>query len=388
MADQLERQGLRLPSLRILGFRGIDNFSVPQLGRVTLLAGRNGVGKTTVLEAVRVYASRGRPAVMSAILQQRDELSAVRDEDDDVELAPDYSALFHGRLVERDTEIRIGPANGSDVLSVGTAVSSDWPKDQLDLFGDWSVDLPVPFEVRALVVNFRGERLFLPWVIAPDDVHREWRTPRPSPRMRHRRPGAGWPAALDCESLGPGLLGNQRLAQLWNDVALTEDEERATEALRMIRGNAIERVAVVGDDSYSYRRAAGQRVLVKLADNASPVPLRSLGDGATRLFGVALALANSKNGFLVIDESENGIHHSVQSDFWSMVLATSQKNNVQVLATTHSWDCVRGFARAATQDAAAEGLLVRMESGPEGMKAVTYDEDELQTAADQNIEVR
>ena len=30
-------------------------------------------------------------------------------------------------------------------------------------------------------------------------------------------------------------------------------------------------------------------------------------------------------------------------------------NNVQVLATTHSWDCVRGFARATTAlDGAAE----------------------------------
>ena len=51
---------LHLPDLTIKGFRGIDELSIPRLGRVTLLAGKNSVGKTTVLDAVRVYAARGR----------------------------------------------------------------------------------------------------------------------------------------------------------------------------------------------------------------------------------------------------------------------------------------------------------------------------------------
>ena len=48
-----------LGSLSIKGFRGIDQLDIPRLGRVALLAGRNGVGKTTVLDAVRVYAAPG-----------------------------------------------------------------------------------------------------------------------------------------------------------------------------------------------------------------------------------------------------------------------------------------------------------------------------------------
>ena len=55
---------LHLPDLLVTGFRGIERLSIPRLGRVTLLAGRNGAGKTTVLDAVRVYASRGRAAVL------------------------------------------------------------------------------------------------------------------------------------------------------------------------------------------------------------------------------------------------------------------------------------------------------------------------------------
>ena len=75
--------------------------------------------------------------------------------------------------------------------------------------------------------------------------------------------------------------------------------------------------------------------------------MKSLGDGITRLFAAGLALANSRNGFLVVDEAENGIHYSVQRDFWRMVLLAAHQYNVQVVATTHSRDCVKGFARAA-----------------------------------------
>ncbi len=116
--------------------------------------------------------------------------------------------------------------------------------------------------------------------------------------------------------------------------------------------------------------------------------MKSLGDGALRLFGVALALANSRNGFLLIDEAENGIHHSLQRDFWRMVMQTAHHNNVQVFATTHSWDCVRGFAQAAVDNENVEGVLVRLEKEDDGLRAVRYSERRLKIAAEQRIEVR
>ena len=106
------------------------------------------------------------------------------------------------------------------------------------------------------------------------------------------------------------------------------------------------------------------------------------------MFGVALALANSRGGFLTIDEAENGIHYSLQSDFWRMALQAASEHDVQVLATTHSDDCVRGFARAAVEVEDVEGVLVRLERKAEKIRAVEYSEEELETAAEQGIEVR
>ena len=128
--------------------------------------------------------------------------------------------------------------------------------------------------------------------------------------------------------------------------------------------------------------------MVRLTGYDRPVPLKSLGDGAVRLFGIALAIANSRGGFLLVDEAENGIHHTAQYELWKFVLQMADANDVQVLATTHSWDCVRGFAYAAAEIGDAEGVLVRLDRDDSGLHAVEYSEEDLKVAADQSIEVR
>ncbi|MXX36608.1 MAG: ATP-binding protein [Gemmatimonadetes bacterium] len=186
-------------------------------------------------------------------------------------------------------------------------------------------------------------------------------------------------------------MSNKEIVRFWNAIALTDDEDRAMQALRLILGSDLERVAVIREDepSVSYKNVEVedhiQRVVAKLRGQARPVPLQSLGDGALHLAGVALALANSRDSFLLIDEVENGIHHSVQPDFWRMIFKTAQANNVQVIATTHSYDCVRGFAQAAVECEEVEGVLVRIERKNKEMWAVEYSERNLKAAAKQSI---
>ena len=168
---------------------------------------------------------------------------------------------------------------------------------------------------------------------------------------------------------------------------MTEEEDLPLQALRLSE-HGVERVAVVGDEHVSHSHAVGRRVVVKLRDQPGPVSMKSLGDGVTRPFAAALALANSRDGFLLVDEAENGIHHSLQRDFWRMILHAAHEYNVQVLATTHSRDCVAGFARAAIEFDDALGVYVRLERDGDRVRAVEYTEEELGTTADQGIEVR
>ena len=106
---------LHLPRLTIRRFRGIQDVSITGLGRVTLIAGKNGVGKTTVLDAVRAYAARGKFSVLASILTEREEFLKVDDIARDDMLAPDWDALCYGRRLLPDSPISIGPTGSSRI---------------------------------------------------------------------------------------------------------------------------------------------------------------------------------------------------------------------------------------------------------------------------------
>ena len=382
MSDQ-PTGGVHLPDLSIRNFRGINLLSIRRLGRVTLLGGRNGVGKTTVLEAVRAYAARGDQSTLHDLLDKREEFVTGLDDDHDPVVSPDYAALFHGRTATPERPISIGPSSGADDLRIEVSTPSDWSPEQQEMFADLSTEA----DVRAVKVVYRDKERLLPWlpVVSGPRAVRLKRRYALSLQGGLFEEGK-WPV-IDCESLGPGLPSNRKLARFWDRVTLTEEEDLSLQALGLT-GDGIERVAVVGDDEAAPYRAMGRRVVVKLPHHARPVPLKSLGDGVTRLFAAALALANSRDGFLVVDEAENGIHYSVQRDFWHMILRAAHQYNVQVLATTHSSDCVTGFARAAIEFDEALGVYLRLDRDGDQVRAVEYTEEELETVADQGIEVR
>ena len=356
-----------LASLSITGFRGISQLRIPRMGRVTLLAGKNGVGKTTVLEALRLYAARGQFDTVQEVLIDHEELTTIRGEDEALVSAADLDRLFHRNGGDR-TAIQIGPVDGGPALKIEPSAR---PADVLR-------GLPqrvYPGDVEVLGVVFGDAPPHHVWLRSAAEGYQPY----------HRAPNSMKPhTSLRCESLGPGPLDRGAVERLWDQVALTDDETLALDALRLVFGDHVERAAVTGVGDGRHRR----RMMVKLADRANPVPLRSLGDGAARMFGVALALANCRDGILLVDEAENGIHYTLHSKFWNMILSTAHANNTQVVATTHSKDCIDGFAVAALQCPDISGNLIRIDRHNGKLHAVEYSMDELETAAEQNIEVR
>lgn len=379
-----------LPSLSIVGYRGIRDLHIPKLGGATLLAGKNGTGKTTVLEAVRAYAARGREAALSSVLRNREEFLTTLDEDADMVVAPNLAALFHGRDVSGRSRITIGPVHGSveDALTIEVVEPGE---DQAELFdtlfdngASSLLDSAVLAPVLLLQISHGGRQRVIPWFMFsrhdPNSIAR-YRLYR---KYRFRGDSNDLSPATECQLLGPGLLRNDEAVRYWDSVVLRE-EDSVVQALNLVASGTVERVALRGTHE---RSPHTQRFEVRIKGRDEPVPLRSLGDGAVRFFGAAIALAKSQDGFLLIDEAENGIHHSVQASFWRMMLPAAAANNVQVIATTHSFSCVRGFARAAAELPDARSVLVRLERDGDQTRAVTYDQDQMMSAAEHGIEVR
>ncbi len=91
---------------------------------------------------------------------------------------------------------------------------------------------------------------------------------------------------------------------------------------------------------------------------------------------------------LLIDEVDTGLHYSVLPDLWKLIFEVAHRLNVQVFATSHSWDCIQAFQQATANNENEEGVLIRLEERKTGVGAVVFDERALAIVTREQIEVR
>ncbi len=117
------------------------------------------------------------------------------------------------------------------------------------------------------------------------------------------------------------------------------------------------------------------------------VPLAVCGEGLVRLFSIIVELTASRNGVLLIDEIDNGLHYSVMANLWLVLGELAAKHNVQIFATTHNDDMMRS---ALESFAGKEGLLglFRIDKRGDRHVMVGYDDEAMEAVLETNFEVR
>ena len=210
-------------------------------------------------------------------------------------------------------------------------------------------------------------------------------------RFLHRMKISG---TLPCSVIPTQFIPVDDLADAWDKIVLTEHEEVVRQALQIIEPKFVDLTFVRDDEDNKYpRRGFHRSAKVKLSDSSRPVPLNSLGDGMLRVLQIVLKVYSAKGGFLLIDEFENGLHFSVQEKVWALLFELALKLDIQIFATTHSWDCIESFTNAAIENKYVEGVLFRI--GRSAKKnnrgqviATVFDEDALYNITQADMDVR
>ena len=199
---------------------------------------------------------------------------------------------------------------------------------------------------------------------------------------------------IPCNVIPTYFLLPDELAHEWDNIVFTEHEEIVKQAMRILVPEFENLTFVQSDEQQMGNRTGRRRIAkVKLSNNARPVSLSSLGDGMLRILQLSLKLVSAKGGFLLIDEFENGLHYSIQEKIWTLLFEMAQRLDIQVFATTHSWDCIESFAKVAHSRQDVPGVLFRIGKSAKAsvcgrVIATVYDADELQTITQAEMEIR
>lgn len=372
MADELV-----LPNLEIRGFRCFRKLEIERLGRVNLIVGRNNVGKSSLLDALRLYANPS-PRVLLELLAARDEFDQPQGHRTNGLHAPPVpiGPLFHSRVAtpDRTPLIWIGPiGEPGRILQIELTQPE---RDGSQPRGS-AVESANGLSVLRRTIGDSRPPKYLPVA----DLPRLARDEHIATRETEDFDAVTVPHVC----IGSKGLDPRRIVESWHRVNLTESHAIVTDSLRLIEPRIVQ-------SSANLLSPEKLVPIVRLRGNPEPVVLRSLGEGMVHLFQLGLALANAAqvglSSFLLVDEIENGLHYSVHEDLWRFVFRSARELNVQVFATTHSWDCIEAFQKAASEDESSDGYLIRLGWKREDVVATNYDEDDLCVVTRDHIEVR
>jgi len=364
-----------ISSLQIQGYRGLAQFEMSGLQRVNLLVGKNNSGKTSALEAIFLLATRGDPSTLWQVLWRRGErLSTVGDRTRERPPDLDVSHLFTGHSLHLGASFKLSAKNETPERTLTFTLTEIKPeKDTTDATKRGIIPSRVGLEIKGYPTPLIKIMPLSQSGGLDSDVLQ-------SPRRMRRELLNEFPAQfITAES-----LDGSDLISLWDKVALTPNEERVVSALQALELD-VQRIAPQVGGQFYYPRGG---FIVKVKNHPHPLPIGSMGDGMWRMLAMAIAIAHCKDGVLLIDEIDTGLHYTVLGNMWRLIFAAAADLNVQVFATTHSSDCIRSLAELCYEesDIADNVTLQRIEKG--NPKAVPYTAEEIEIAAERRVEVR
>jgi AAA domain, putative AbiEii toxin, Type IV TA system len=356
-----------LQSFAVRGFRCFRQLTMGPFDHINLIAGKNNVGKTAVLEALHLHGYPLDCTLPFKINQQRggEELEKVN---------PDLVRwLFFEKRASDGLEFKSEDPDGK------VRWTRMWLVDGLTVrerFPEIDKVLQSTFLAAAQEPN-------LPRLIQRSESNGQERFAVGVPK------GSGLSSVGSSESAadGPSVLLESGTGRSEEDVkAFSEMEagkrqDRILPWLRVLEPRLQRLVLLV---------LAGTPVIHgDLEGLGQLVPMSFMGEGLRRLLSILLAIDKAAGGGTVlVDEMENGLHYSVMKDVWRAIAQAARQADVQVFATTHSWECMRTAHEAFSEDEKYEFRLLRLDRTDDRITVATYDRETIETSLMMGLEMR
>ena len=362
---------------KVRNFRGLRKLDISSLERVNLIAGKNNVGKTALLEALFLHTAPNQPGIDLVLnefrgLQSINMSEVFREIFRNFDPSANVELRAAGDWGENERVLRVGLAKADNSqITLGNAASADLQRlgmtrrvsnDHIIL--EYTDEEGDAFKSSGVVVGAQMGGFTQPMGIDETRAEIKNRSSAVLLPSRHREDPAS-----DAERLGK--------------LSVTRKHRKVEAIMRRVEPR-LQGLSVIPV-------ASVPTIHAELEDQDRLLPMPLLGDGMTRLLHLALVMGSGPAGNMaLVDEIENGLHHSVMKSVWRGIAQFAREFDTQVFATTHSWECIRASHEAFSEDEIYDFRLHRLDrvNGEGDVKAVTYEQEVLEAAFNMNFEVR
>jgi len=379
-----------LQSLYIKNYRNLKELKIDSLLQINLISGENNTGKTSLLEALAIYASNADLELLCQMIESRGERLRYSNREIDIRPVLDFfSSIFTDREADTGDEktIIIGEKSELQTKIRFTAYFDEISNNEQGekkinrvIVGEDNVERYPDYKV-ALMIN-------------SDMIPLERFINSTIPMLSSYRINRSREAkeVVRCEYISTNSIDKEINAKLFDNIALTEQEKSVITALNII-DQSVEGLTFINDmqntRGFNSSRGNSRNAVVKVKNKPGRLPIKSMGDGINRILTIILAMVNCQNGFLLIDEFENGLHYKAQEKLWKIIFKLAKDLNVQVFATTHSSDCINSFSRVLdSNEYNITGQFIRLNNQDGIIQPEVINSEVLKIADNQKIELR
>lgn len=352
--------------LKIENFKSFSNLKIDNLGKINLFFGSNNCGKTTLLESIFILSGMSNPALLYKCNQFRG-----------FPLIRDISLFFHN-------------FNTDSNILIQSEIDSEGSSRKLIVYPQTKIVKEIKKGTNEIVTNSDNSLAEISELVFEGKLKNKEgniESVKTSMRLNEEKTKESiqfsvkskYKETLYCSYFSPSISLTTIIPSVLK-IFSDKKEQLVIKALKKIDSRIVD--FILNDNTIMVDVGFEKRL-----------PINLLGDGVRKFFTLVVAMYECKDGILLVDEIDNGLHFSAMEKFWQVLLNTSQLFNVQLFATTHNIDSIKGLNKILQnneynkyqKDVSAYKLLRR---DNDTMSALYYDYQSFSELINSETEIR
>jgi len=336
-----------LDNFEINDYKCFKDFKIDNLSQINIISGKNNVGKTAFLELV-------------SIIKNSKNLRLFQENINSIFISRDLDREDINRYFEN---INLVIKTFDNTTSIEHKIIDDLTDEEflkIERYGNTIIDFLVMYSNYNLIeiIPFRIEEINL-------FIGRFKNT-------------------LETTFINSSKPNNSKLTPLYSkvqDLGL-ERKEKFLEYLKLIDNNIIHIEPQIRENRKSFLR-------ISLDNQEQSLISSELGEGTNRFIEILCILLTNANGIVLIDEIENGIHHTKLYDIWKAIIEIVDKENIQLFVTTHDKESIEALLNASRDSNYNKITSIKLFRNEENkIKPIIKNFEILEYGIDMGVDVR